>query len=94
MKETPLQRRYNNIDFSAMHNAGFNLVAFSVMMLEDTFYFETEEEAKDGYNHFEFGGYATGEYVGYWQSIEDIETNKEDYKEQFGYEPEIIYLNG
>ena len=93
MEKTPTQKRYNNIDFSAMHNAGFNLLAFSVMICEDTFYFETEEEAKDAYSYFEFSENATGEYVGFWYSIEDIETNKEDYKEDMGYEPEIIYLN-
>jgi len=93
MKETPTQKRYNNIDFSIMHDAGFKLLAFSIMMCEDTFYFETEEEADDAWKYFENGADATGEYTGFWYSVEDIENNKEEYKEEIGYEPEIIYLN-
>ena len=93
MKKTPVQKRLEYLNFDAMQKAGFNLKGFSVMMCEDTFYFETEEEAEDAWNYFENGENATGEYVGFWYSIESVEENKEDYKESIGYEPEIIYLN-
>lgn len=93
MEKTPVQRRFNHLNFDAMRNAGFELKAFSVMMCEDTFYFETEDEAEDAWNYFENGENATGEYVGFWYSIEDVEKNKEEYKEEIGYEPEIIYIN-
>ena len=93
MKITPTRRRYEYLNFDAMQKAGFNLIAFSVMMCEDTFYFETEEEADEAWKYFENGAQATGEYVGFWYSIEDVEANKEEYKEEMGYEPEIIYIN-
>jgi hypothetical protein len=93
MEKTPVQKRFEYLNFDTMRNAGFNLLAFSVMLCEDTFYFSTTEEAEEAYRFFEFGENATGEYVGFWYSIEDIEKNKEDYKEDFYSELEIIYIN-
>lgn len=93
MEETPVQKRYNYLNFDAMKKAGFELKAFSVMMCEDTFYFETVDEADDAWNYFENGPNATGEYVGFWYSLEDIKNNIEEYEEEIGYKPEIIYIN-
>lgn len=94
MKLSTVQKRLKYLDLSPMKNAGFDLIAFSVMGSEDTFYFGTDEEAQEAYNYFEYGVNSTGEFVGYWYSIEDIEKSKEYYSENFnGRIPEIIYLN-
>ena len=92
MEKNYVQKRFDYINFDAMRKAGFELLAFSVMMCEDTFYFATEEEAEEAYQFFEYGENATGDYVGFWYCIDDVEKNIEEYKEEMGYKPPIIYI--
>jgi hypothetical protein len=92
MNKYVTKKRFENLDLTAMKNAGFNLIAYSVMMCEDTFYFETENEAEKAFQYFEGGPNATREYSGWWYCVDDIEKNIKDYKKEIGYKPEIIYF--
>jgi len=94
-KTSDVRGRFEDMDFSIMKTAGFNLVAFSVMMLEDTFYFETKEEAISAYEYFEGGEAATREYVGWWYSIDELESNNKYYIEEMKNDkiPELIKID-
>ncbi len=87
-----VRERYNNIDFEQMFKAGFKPIAYSVMMLEDTFYFKTKEESIKAYEYFESGDFATREYIGWWHSIDEVEANNKYCSEEMDNIPELIYL--
>ncbi len=95
MEISVTQRRFDLMNFDNMIKAGYTPVAYSVMMMEDTFYFETVEEAKKAAEYFENGEFATREYVGWWYGIEELEGNIEYYHKEFDpdFTPEIIYIN-
>lgn len=88
------RKRFEKMDFEPMRKAGFNPIAYSVMICEDTFYFNTKEEAKNAYEYFEGGKNATHEYEGWFYSIDEVESNNEFYRKEINvdYVPEIFYL--
>lgn len=76
-------RNINNI-----RKFGFKPIGFTVMMCENTFIFETEDEALRAYNKFETGKNKTKGrrplcIQGYWYSRRDFEAEYSEYKSQF-----------
>lgn len=70
--------------------AGFKPIAVSTMICEDTFVFETEDEAQRAHRMFEV---EKGTIAGWWYSKEKFFTPTMDYyKAQNGYYPEVIMI--
>lgn len=82
----------SNID--KLKENGFNPIAVSQMYFEDTFVFETEEEAKKAYQQFETDENEKwiGDISGWWYGKEDfIKTVKEYETENDGYSKVLIH---
>lgn len=93
-KTSNVKDQFKQIDLTNMYKAGFNPVAYTVMMLEDTFYFATKEEAHKAHEYFEAGEGATREYIGWWYGIEELEANNKYYTEEMKNDniPELIKI--
>ena len=82
----------SNID--KLKENGYNPIAVSQMYFEDTFVFETEEEAKKAYQQFEIDENEKwiGDISGWWYGKEDfIKTVKEYESENDGYSKVLIH---
>jgi len=82
----------SNID--KLKENGFNPIAVSQMYFEDTFVFETEEEAKKAFQQFEIDENEKwiGDISGWWYGKEDfIKTVKEYETENDGYSKVLIH---
>lgn len=75
-------------DIDKLKANGYNPIAVSQMYFEDTFVFETEEEATKAYRQFERDEKEKwiGEIVGWWYGKEDFEKIVKEYEtENDGY---------
>ena len=75
-------------DINKLKANGYNPIAVSQMYFEDTFVFETKEEATMAYRQFERDEEEKwiGEIVGWWYSKEDFEKTVKEYEtENDGY---------
>lgn len=63
---------------------GFDPIGVSQIMLEDTFIFETDEEAEKAFNILEKEGDPSGKkIVGWWYGKESFFEEKKRYEEQW-----------
>lgn len=88
----PLSYFQNNID--KLKENGYTPIAVSHMYFEDTFVFETKEEAIKAYHQFE--SYKNekwiGEIVGWWYGRKDFEKIVNDYEtENNGYSKVLVH---
>ena len=82
----PLSDFKNDID--NLKANGYKLIAVSQMYFEDTFVFETEDEAIKAYHQFERDekNEWIGEIVGWWYGRKDFEKKVKEYEtENDGY---------
>jgi hypothetical protein len=72
---------------------GFKLIAVSQIYFEDTFVFETQEEADRAYKTFEdCGNKKLSRIVGWWYGKEDFIKEVETYeKENNGYSKVLVH---
>ena len=81
-------------DIDKLKANGYNPIAVSQMYFEDTFVFETKEEAEKAYRQFERDEEEKwiGEIVGWWYSKEDFEKTVKEYEtENDGYSKVLVY---
>ena len=73
-----------NEQLTILRENGYNPIAVSQMYFEDTFVFETKEEADRGYLQFERDKNEKwiGEVVGWWYSKEDFLKAVKEYEEE------------
>ena len=79
---------------SLITNGGFKLIAVSQMYFEDTFVFETQEEADRAYKTFEDCGVKklSQKAVGWWYGKEDFIKEVETYEtDNNGYSKVLIH---
>ena len=91
----PQELRKYYFDLEILKSAGYKPVAVTTMMCENTFVFETKDEADRAFLQFE--KHPQGEYIsGWWYGREDFKQGLENYKKEFtlplGYEPHVIWL--
>lgn len=88
-KEEILNNNRDNI--SLLKSLGYNPIGVSQMLFEDTFVFETEEEAKKAYEHAEV---ELKMIQGWFYSKEGYSKAVEDYKERLKMNPpEIVWIS-
>lgn len=82
-----------------LHDNGFNPIAITTMMCEETFVFQTEEESHKAakfINPEMSDDGMKGCHYGFWYSLEEGKYNLqkaiEHHQITFGYEPEITWL--
>ena len=88
----PLSDFQNDID--KLKENGYTPIAVSQMYLEDTFVFETKEEAKKAYHQFESDENEKwiGEIVGWWYGREEFEKEVNEYEtENNGYSKVLVH---
>ena len=88
----PLSDFKNDID--KLKANGYKLIAVSQMYFEDTFVFETKDEAIKAYHQFERDekNEWIGEIVGWWYSKEDFEKVVKEYEtENDGYSKVLVH---
>ena len=81
-------------DIDKLKANGYNPIAVSQMYFEDTFVFETKEEAIKAYHQFESDENEKwiGEIVGWWYGREDFEKTVNDYEtENNGYSKVLVH---
>lgn len=90
--ETPLEYYKNNIDILKRH--GFNCIGVSQMYLEDTYIFETKEEATKAYRQFERDENENwiGKIAGWWYSKEDFDSTVIEYEKEMNTKVLIYWL--
>lgn len=73
---------------------GYKPIAVSQIYMEDTYVFETAEEAKQAYNEFErsIEGKWIGEIMGWWYGKETFLEAVKDYEEEYKEELSIYWL--
>lgn len=83
---------YADIKTLLKHN--FNPVAVGSMMCESTFYFNTEEEAKEAFEYFEKGNNKDNKrlVMGWWYSIDELANNIKQYKEEHNLDHKVYYI--
>jgi len=93
-----LWQRFNQAkeNLEKLYNAGYNPIAYSVMICEDTFVFETNEEAEKAFAQFETNGTRGNIIQGWWYGKEEYFQKVypkyvADMKE-FDYVPQFILL--
>jgi cobalamin biosynthesis Co2+ chelatase CbiK len=81
-------------DIDKLKANGYKPIAVSQMYLEDTFVFETKNEATRAYRQFERDEKEEwiGEIVGWWYSKEDFEKTVKEYEtENDGYSKVLVH---
>ena len=81
-------------DIDKLKANGYNPIAVSQMYFEDTFVFETNEEATKAYRQFERDEKEEwiGEIVGWWHGKEDFEKVVKEYEtENDGYSKVLVH---
>lgn len=77
----PLEEFKPQLDI--IRKKGFKPIGVTQMICEDTFIFETTEEAKKAYETFEQKGDKwIGKVVGWWYGKEDFKLAEKDYLEK------------
>ncbi len=74
-----------------IRNAGFKPIAVSQMYLEDTFVFETPEEATEAYNQLE--DCENGKLAGWWYGKEEFEKSVKEHESNLGVKVLVHWLN-
>lgn len=72
-------------------DSGFNPIRYTVLYFEDTFVFETTEEAHRAYEKFEAGKHR--KIIGWWYSLADFKTTIDDYIKEIKGFPIIINID-
>lgn len=74
---------------------GYKPIAVTQIYMEDTFVFETEEEAKRAYHQFEKSesGQRIGEIIGWWYGKEQFLETVKEYEEEYKEKVLIYWLN-
>ena len=73
--------------------AGHNLIGVCQMMMEDTFIFETKEEADKAYEELELEPKDKEIKVsGFWYSKDEIDDAISSYEKNYNYTPKIYWL--
>jgi hypothetical protein len=82
------------LQLDIIKNYGFNPIGFSVLTCEDTFIFETEEEAKKAYHLLErdVNNKWIGKVDGWWYGKENFLTHVKEYEERFDIESTVYWL--
>lgn len=80
----------------AIQAAGFKPIAITIMLVEETFVFQTEQESIDAFNHFKHHPEFSNE--GWWYSNKQFVKAWNKYKREFygnieDKMPKIYYLN-
>lgn len=81
-------------DIDKLKANGYKPIAVSQMYFEDTFVFETKDEATKAYRQFERDEKEEwiGEIVGWWYSKEDFEKTVKEYEtENDGYSKVLVH---
>jgi hypothetical protein len=73
-------------------NNGYKLIAYTVMMLEDTFVLESSELATEASNKFEWNETGIPKLEGWWYGQEEFDETIRDYTRDFDV-PDIIWFN-
>lgn len=71
---------------------GFNPIAITIIMCEETFVFETEEEAIRAHNEFENNPKHNIVIQGWWYNRESFKKAVQDYIKKTEYIPKIYWL--
>lgn len=89
-----LGKKYNtdtSVSLDHLRDNGFNPIAITQMYLEETFVFNTKEEADKGFELLERGKSLV---TGWWYEKEEFLATYKKYEEEMGYAPHIYYLDG
>mgnify|MGYP000992158016 CR=1 FL=1 len=79
-------------DIQALKDAGFKPIAISKFICENTFIFETEEEAKKAHDEFEKRKIHPRVIQGWWYGREELKESLRNYKEKMGYTNDVYWL--
>lgn len=86
----PVESFQRSLDI--IRSNGFNPIGVSQIMLEDTFIFETDEEAEKAFNLLEKEGDSSGKkIVGWWYGKESFLEEKKWYEEQWEDTTVLVY---
>jgi len=77
-------------DVEILRQHGFNPIAVTTMMCEDTFVFKTQEEAERGFKEMEQEQRLV---IGWWYGYRQFLKSMDDYEEQFESRPVIHWLD-
>lgn len=72
---------------------GFKPIAVTQMFFEETFVFETDEEATAAFEKFEKFGTGTREIMGWWYGKDNFLKTVEEYEKDFDTKVKIYWLN-
>jgi hypothetical protein len=72
-------------DINRIKQEGFNPIAVTQMGFEDTFVFETAEEATNAYEKLELNSPRKSNVIGWWYGKEDFLKVVESYKKDFHF---------
>ena len=75
-----------------LKNHGFNPIAITTMIFEETFVFETEEEAMKAHDEFEQNPKYEIVIQGWWYGRDSFKKAIQDYIKKFEYIPKIYWL--
>jgi hypothetical protein len=76
-----------------IRSKGFNPIGVSVMMFEDTFVFETIEEAKQAGKVCEGASLPNDRLAGWWYGKEEIPGTIDDYEKSFKKRPMVFWID-
>lgn len=74
-------------DLEVIRQAGFKPIAVTQMYFEDTFVFETEEEANQAFTVLET---SQNKVCGWWHGREDFLKSVKGYEEDAGYKVSVL----
>lgn len=77
-------------DIKIIQDAGYKVIGYSVMILEDTYYLETKELALKAFDEIEKGKKGP---QGWWYGIEEREKCEQEYKDKCNETPCYIQVN-
>ncbi|QQR76944.1 hypothetical protein IPJ63_01650 [Candidatus Nomurabacteria bacterium] len=87
----PQDLRKYYFDLEVLKTHDYKPVAVTTMMCENTFVFETEDEAIRAFEQFE--KHPSGEYIsGWWYSRESFDSSIKEYAKEVGYDPKVIWF--
>lgn len=96
-QKTPdwLDKRYNNSlkEINKIRAAGFKVIAYCVMLCEDTFVFETDEIAHAAYERFERNSIGEDHISAWWYGKDNFfDKVAPEYEERLEKFDEIFYI--
>ncbi len=87
----PEELRKYYFDLEILKSAGYKPIAVTTMMCENTFVFETQDEADRAFEQFE--KYPQDECIsGWWYCKESFADSIKEYAKEVGYDPHIIWF--